>query len=198
MNDTTLSELAERVKARAVPPSTFTRIGGGRLDPDTWLARLNAAAETLEAEIHRRGPRDFAELLIVLEKSYCPKCEGQAAECPLADYLAKSKRWHDTEFCPRCFGRYVGTFPVVKDDKQVGDRRVYTDSEPFILLGKHGDRFVMARCECRPARETYGVKCPESPTLRDGLCAVKRWHVERAVMDATRTRWQREAQCKIA
>ena len=190
--ETTLSELAERVKARAVPPVTFRRIGGG-IDADAWLKRLDKAAERLEADIHDRRPREFAELLVVLEKSYCPKCDGRAAECPISDWIAKNKNWHDSDFCPRCFGRFVGTFPVIKDNKQVGDRRVYADSEPFILLGRHGDRFIMARCDCRPAIDLYGQKCPESPTLRNGLCAVRRWHVERTVMTQTYARWKREA-----
>ena len=193
MNDTTLAEIAEQVKARAVPPSTFARLGGGRLDPAVWLTRLDKAAETLEAEIRGRGPRDFTELLMILEKTYCPTCEGRASECPIADFAAKSKRWREAEFCPRCFGRFVGTFPVFKDNEKTGERRVYADSEPFILLGRHGDRFVVCRCECRPAVSLYGATCPESPTLRDGLCAVKRWHVERAVMDKTYAHWQSEA-----
>ena len=70
---------------------------------------------------------------------------------------------------------------------------MYADSEPFILLGRLGDRFVVARCDCKAAVNLYGVKCPESPTLRDGLCAVRRWPVERAVMDKTYARWQTEA-----
>lgn len=191
--ETTLAELAERVKARAVPPDTFARLGSGRLDPDAWLTRLNKAAENLEAEIHRRGPRNFTELLIVLEKSYCPSCDGRAASCPIAAFVVKSRRWRMSEFCPRCFGRFVGTFPVFKDGKQTGDRQVYADSEPFVLLGRMGDRFVVARCDCKAAVNLYGAKCPESPTLRDGLCAVRRWWAERAVQDTTYARWQAEA-----
>jgi hypothetical protein len=53
--------------------------------------------------------------------------------------------------------------------------------------------FIVCRCECKPAINLYGANCPESPTLRDGLCAVKRWRVERAVMDSTYARWQAEA-----
>jgi hypothetical protein len=196
--ETTLAELSDRVKARAVPPSTFARAGGGRLDPAAWLVRLDKAAETLEADIHRRGPRDFTELMVVLEKSYCPECDGRAATCPLADFVAKSKRWAGSEFCPQCFGRFLGTFQVLdKDGKQTGERRMYVDSEPFILLGKRGDRFVVTRCECKAAESMYGVK-DISPTLRDGLCAVRRWPVERAVMDKTYARWQREALDKTA
>jgi hypothetical protein len=192
--ETTLAELSDRVKARAVPPSTFARAGGGRLDPAAWLVRLDKAAETLEADIHRRGPRDFTELMVVLEKSYCPECDGRAATCPLADFVAKSKRWAGSEFCPACFGRFVGTVQVLdKDGKPAGERRIYADSEPFTLLGKRGDRFVVARCDCKPAVDRYGLKCPPSPTLRDGLCAVRRWPVERAVMDKTYARWKREA-----
>jgi len=193
MNDTTLAELTEQVKARAVPPSTFARVGGGRLDPDAWLKRLDKAAERLEAEIYQRNARTFTELMVVLEKSYCPKCDGRAAECPIADYLAKSKKWTQTEFCPLCFGRFAYTIPIIKDDKKTGERRVYVDSEPYILLSKSGKGFLMCRCECKPAKEQYGVDCYESPTARLGICAVKRWHVERVVMDKTYARWQREA-----
>jgi len=191
--DTTLAELAERVKARAVPPSTFSRLGGGRLDPDGWLKRLDKAAERLEADIHAHGARTFDELMVVLEKSYCPGCDGKAAECPIADYLAKSRGWNQTEWCPLCFGRFAYTVPIVKDEKKTGERRVYVDSEPYILLGRSGKTFLMCRCECKPAKEQYGVGCYESPTARLGVCAVKRWHVERAVMDNTYARWQSEA-----
>ena len=190
--ETTLTELAERVKARAVPPPTFARLGGGRLDPDAWLIRLNKAAERLEAEIRNRGPRTFTELLVILEKTYCSKCDGIAAECPIADYVAKSKAWHGSEFCPLCFGRFVGMIPTFKDNVKTGERAAYAESEPYILLGQHGDRFVMARCECKPAKAQYGDKCDESPTARQGLCAVRRWHVERAVQDKTYARWKTE------
>lgn len=192
--ETTLAELAERVKARAVPPETFVRIGGGRLNPDTWLKRLDKAAERLEADIHAHGARTFTELLVVLEKWYCPECDGRASECPIADYLAKSKHWTQTEFCPLCFGRFAYTIPIVKDEKKTGERRVYVDSEPYILLSRSGDGFLMCRCECKPAREQYGRDCYESPTARQGICAVKRWHVEHAVMDRTYARWRMEPQ----
>jgi hypothetical protein len=192
-DNTTLAELAEQVKARTVPPSTFARLGGGRLDPAAWLTRLDKAAERLEAEIHQRGARTFTELMVVLEKSYCQSCEGRAAECPIADYLAKSNHWHDTEWCPLCFGRFAYTIPILKDEKVAGQRRVYVESEPYLLLGKSGKGFLMCRCECKPAKEQYGQDCHESPTARQGLCAVKRWHVERAVMDKTYVRWQAEA-----
>ena len=193
MTETTLAELAEKAKARAVPPSTFSRLGGGNLDPAEWLARLDKAAERLEADVHSRGARTFTELLVVLEKSYCPSCSGKASECPISDFVAKSKDWNQSEFCPLCFGRFAYTLPIVKDNQKTGERRVYVDSEPYILLGKSGKSFVMARCECKPAKEQYGATCEESPTARQGICAVKRWHIERAVMDATYARWQREA-----
>ena len=196
MDETTLAELSDRLKAKVVPPSTFARLGGGRLDPDAWLTRLDKAAETLEAEIHNRGPRNFTELLVVLEKAYCPKCDGRAAECPIADFVARSKkRWAGTEFCQRCFGRFVGTFPIVKDDKKIGDRRVYADSEPFYVLDQGGKFFFVARCDCAAALNMYGEKHQESAAgLKSGLCAVHRWRKEQQLMSATYARWQREAQ----
>ena len=57
---------------------TFRPVSGA-LDPMAWLARLDKAAERLEDEINGRGARSFTEMLLVMEKTYCPGCDGVAA-----------------------------------------------------------------------------------------------------------------------
>jgi len=192
-DDTELAVTAERVRQRVGALPTFARMTGP-LDPEAWLVRLNAAAAKQEAEIRARGPKTFIELLMIAETKYCPGCDGRASTCRIAEYIKSRNKWRLSEFCPKCFGRFVGAIPIVKDNKPAGEQRVYIESEPYILMGKSGQSFVMARCDCKPAENQYGVKCEVSPTAADGLCAVRRWFAEHAVMDSARARWRREAQ----
>ena len=176
---------------------TFKNVAGA-LDPDAWLVRLNEAAAKQADKIRSAGPRNFTEMLIVREAEFCPGCDGKAATCRLAAWIATSF-WRRAEFCCKCFGRTAGMIPVVdKDGVKQGERPLYLDSEPYYVMASSGKSFGVARCDCKAAEVRYGSKMNVASAASGGLCAVRRWFAERAMMDTAISRWHREAETKNA
>lgn len=187
-----LAEVAERIKRKiGIEPSTFKKAGSDTVG-EAWLVRLNLAAKPSVDYIREHKPKTYFEHLTLAETDLCPGCDGVAATCRIAARFMAGKGTRLLQWCPKCFGRYKGDDVFVNDEGKEVVRPKYGNSEAYRIMRSDGQNYFVARCSCVAAVYQYG-KGLELATANLELCAVRRWLVEQAMLDAARARWQVEA-----